>query len=1061
MSLLCASKDTVVTAMTSEPAISQQVPSYFLQEASELLQQMDRELQTLRQDFGVQKMHGLMRTAHTLKGAAASVGLEAIKTTTHSLEDAFKALCVPDATLTVTVEGLIFEAYDCLQLLVSAQTSAVSIDESSILDRMANVVNKLQQNLGDQFGQDGYLPTSTELGFDMTQSIFEMGVTQRLKDLETALAEPQPNALGELLRSQADVFFGLAESLGLPGFGEIAHATVTALEHQPDQVVEIATIALADYRTGQAKILQGDRTQGGAPSPALKAFRRTPNQLKQRQPGKPKKLAQKSNWLYRGWQRLNSPINLFSHHSKPSSRASSQPDTAISPNVNNSLSAGPLEGPAQESIWENAAAIALAEPTATKKSEVATLGIELTTHISSINNTSTENASTKRATLEGASKESTANVTANEPLRDVTLRVALSQFEQLNYTIGELLTQHNRQSLYNERLTAAMKTLLFHMQQQQQQLCDLQRQTMQTTTNGSCVLSSSQEPLFDTLELDHYSDIQLKIQASLETMGQQMESADAIELFVRQSSQTLKKQQQLVGDLRATVLEARMQPLGSLFKRFDQVLSRLSVQHQKPVTLMVHGEDVLVDKAIADKLYDPLLHLVRNAFDHGIEHPDVRQQQGKTKAAKIQLTARQLGRYLIIQIQDNGQGLNLDLICQKAIENHLVSAIEAQNLTPAQISNFIFEPDLSTASQVNDLSGRGVGLDVVQTQVNALRGTVSVASHSGRGTCFTLKIPANLSIAKLLLCQVGERLYSLMADTIEQILIPNAGQLTIRNHRKIVSCKIEGQPRLIPVIPLSETLTYNGSLPQVYEQSIKTTPDACPIILMRSQQRLVGLEIDQLLGEQELVIRSLGDTTPISVPNYIYGCSPLPDGRLSLVVDGAALALKLLNELSGNKMTDIINRSSVQATSPNPPTISKQSILVMDDSITARNTLTQTLQKSGYLVIQAKDGAEGLQKLNRTHVDAILCDLEMPGMNGFEFLKARQQNPQIAAIPTVMLTSRTGMKYQKLAHELGATGYLTKPYIPPHLLESLDNILTKSLSSNSPTDTKFEISQPD
>ncbi|MEM7793428.1 MAG: hybrid sensor histidine kinase/response regulator [Cyanobacteria bacterium P01_C01_bin.118] len=1043
--------------MTSEPAISQQVPSYFLQEASELLQQMDRELQTLRQDFSVQKMHGLMRTAHTLKGAAASVGLEAIKTTTHSLEDAFKALCVPDATLTVAVEGLIFEAYDCLQLLVSAQTSAVSIDESSILDRMANVVTQLQQNLGDQFGQDGYLPTSTELGFDMTQSIFEMGVTQRLNDLETALTDPQPNALGELLRSQADVFFGLAESLSLPGFGEIARATVTALKHHPDQVIEIATIALADYRAGQTKILQGDRTQGGAPSPALKTFGQLPNQPNQRLSGKPKNLAQKSNWLYRGWQRLNSPLNLFSHRSKPSSKASSQPETALSPTVNSSLPAGPLEAPAQESIWENAAAIALAEPTATKPSGVAALGMELTTNISSTESASTENASTKRATLESASTEGTVDTvdaTENAPLRDVTLRVALSHFEQLNYTIGELLTQHNRQSLYNERLTAAMKTLLLHMQQQQQQFRDLQRQTMQMTTNGTCVLSSSQGPLFDTLELDHYNDIQLKIQASLETMGQQMESADAIELFVRQSSQTLKKQQQLVDDLRATVLEARMQPLGSLFKRFDQVLSRLSVQHQKPVTLTVHGEDVLVDKAIADKLYDPLLHLVRNAFDHGIEHPDVRQQQGKIKAAKIQLTARQLGRYLIIQIQDNGQGLNLDLICQKAVENHLVSAIEAQNLTPAQISNFIFEPDLSTAPHVNDLSGRGVGLDVVQTQINALRGTVSVASHSRRGTCFTLKIPANLSIAKLLLCQAGERLYALMTDTIEQILIPSAGQLTIRNHRKILSCKIEGQPRLIPVIPLSETLTYNGSSPQIYKQSIKTTPNVCPIILMRSQKRLVGLEIDQLLGEQELVIRSLGDMTPISVPNYIYGCSPLPDGRLSLVVDGAALALKLLNEPSGNRTINIINRPSVQATSPNPPTISKQSILVMDDSITARNTLTQTLQKAGYLVIQAKDGAEGLHKLHRTHVDAILCDLEMPGMNGFEFLKARQQNPQIAPIPTVMLTSRTGMKYQKLAHELGATGYLTKPYISPHLLESLDTILAKSRSSNSPIESQ-------
>ncbi|MGD1949982.1 MAG: Hpt domain-containing protein, partial [Leptolyngbyaceae cyanobacterium] len=255
--------------MMSDPVISQQVPAYFLQEASELLQQIDTELQTMRQDFSVAKMHSLMRAAHTLKGAAASVGLDAIKTTTHSLEDAFKALCVPDATLTTAVESLIFEAYDCLQLLLSAQISEAQIDESGILDRMANVVAKLQDNLGDQFGNAGYLPTSSELGFDMTQSIFEMGVTQRLDNLENALKTPDPDTLKSLLEAQAEVFFGLAESLNLPGFGEIAQATLTALNHQPEQVVQIATIALKDYRTGQNRVLQGARAQGGAPSSDL------------------------------------------------------------------------------------------------------------------------------------------------------------------------------------------------------------------------------------------------------------------------------------------------------------------------------------------------------------------------------------------------------------------------------------------------------------------------------------------------------------------------------------------------------------------------------------------------------------------------------------------------------------------------------------------------------------------------------------------------------------------------------------------------------------------------
>lgn len=1028
--------------MTFEPAISQQVPAYFLQEASELLQQIDTELQTLGRDFSIQKMHSLMRAAHTLKGAAASVGLDAIKTTTHSLEDAFKALCVPDATLTKVVEELIFEAYDCLQLLLSAQMSKAQVDESSILDRMASVVTKLQQNLGDQFGQDGYLPTSTELGFDMTQSIFEMGVNQRLSELENALKSPEPKELRGILQTQADVFFGLAESLNLPGFGEIAKTTLMALKNNPDQVVKIATVALKDYRTGQNSILQGDRTQGGAPSSALKLLGTAQKKRKhhryptEESPHKTFNL----NWLRQMWQRLRIPVGKSQPIRKTEPESLTPLEKAVSlPTPINNISQTDVQSPpipinyisqtdvrSPDRIWETAAVMSLPEDMADSSGEI-----------------SSNIKPLEPSKLDELPKPEANTVKPHAPRREATLRVSLSHLEQLNHTIGELLTQQNRQSLYNERLTTAMKTLLARLKQQQQQLHKLQRQTIQTSTTFPLTPSTSAEQLFDSLEFDHYSELQLMVQASLETMVQQMESAEAVELFARQSGQALEKQQRLVDDLRETVLDARMQPLGPLFQRFDQVLARLSTQHAKPVFLMIKGEDVLVDKAIVDKLYDPLLHLVRNAFDHGIEKPEIRQQQCKAQKATIQLSANQTGRYLVIQIQDNGQGLNLNAIRQKAIENELISIVEAQQLTSEQISDLIFEPDLSTAAQVNDLSGRGVGLDAVRAQVQSLRGTVTVVSRSGKGTCFTLKIPANLSIAKLLLCQAGEKLYALMTDTIEQILIPRPGQVSTRNNRKILSLKTKEKAQLIPIIPLTEALTYNASLPQSRWSEPRSISDTYPIILMRSQGRLVGLEINQLLGEQELVIRSLGDMSTMPVPSYIYGCSILSDGRLSLVVDGAALTVKLLEAISGQKSSRGIEAPlPLSPRKPKPPAISKQSILVMDDSITVRNTLTQALQKAGYLVLQAKDGTEGLQKLQRTNVVAILCDLEMPGMNGFEFLKARQQTPKIASIPTIMLTSRTGAKHRQLAQQLGATAYLTKPYLTPQLLAALAKVLT-------------------
>ncbi|MEO1403421.1 MAG: response regulator [Cyanobacteria bacterium J06635_1] len=1043
--------------MTSDPAIPQQVPAYFLQEASELLQQIDHELQTLRQDFSVSKMHSLMRTAHTLKGAAASVGLDAIKTTTHSLEDAFKALCAPGSTLTPAVEGLIFDAYDCLQLLLSAQLVDAHIDESGILDRMAGVVTRLQENLGDQFGQDGYLPTSTELGFDMTQSIFEMGVAQRLNDLEDALKTPEPEALKALLQAQAEAFSGLSESLHLPGFGEIAQVTLKALDKQPDQVVQIATAALADYRAGQASVLQGDRSQGGAPSPTLKKFgassgKQSPPKNKKSPPKKtdqhaktkarkPQPKKSKSGWFSRLWQRLNQPINgypLPKASSSETSKSRPQKPSTLTGAVNPANSPAAAE-PTPESIWEAAAVLALPEVAAADPEQLPPASQ------SPAQPPVQDLSSQLPDQLPQQKPPSVASSNSSTPPRAATLRVSVHHLEYLNHTIGELLTQQNRQALYNESVTTAMRTLLTRLAQQQQQLNKLQHQTLQTSAAIPLTALTSTEQQFDSLELDHYSEQQLLVQASLETMVQQMESAEAIELFVRKSSQTLEKQNRLVGDLRETLLEVRMQPVGNLLQRFHQVLNRLSEQHSKPVTLSIHGDDVLVDKAIVDKLYDPLLHLVRNAFDHGIETPEIRQQQGKTDNGQIQLSARQEGRYLVIQIQDNGQGLNLEAIRQKAIENLLLSSEEAQRLTPAQISELIFEPDLSTVAQVNELSGRGVGLDAVRTQIETLRGTVAVTHQPQQGTCFTLKIPANLTIAKLLLCQADEKLYALMTDTVEQMLIPQPEQLNIQAHRKVLSLQIGEKTQLIPVIPLSEALVYNALLPKPYGQEIpKVSGAPCPIIVMRYQKRLVGLEVDQLIGEQELVIRSLGNVS--AAPTYIYGCSVLPDGRLGLVVDGAALVLQILQEFSGYAdKTSHEPDFQIPSSQSLPQDRLKQSILVVDDSITVRNTLSEALQKAGYWVIQAKDGAEALNKLQQANVAAILCDLEMPGMNGFEFLKARQKTPEIAKIPTIMLTSRTSAKHRQLAQALGATNYLTKPYLTPQLLATLTEALSQNL----------------
>ncbi|MGD1862047.1 MAG: response regulator [Leptolyngbyaceae cyanobacterium] len=1067
--------------MTSEPSSFKQTHPYFLQEAAELLQQIDDGLQILRQEFSVNQVHTLMRAAHTLKGAAASVGLDTIKTTTHTLEDIFRALCAPETSLTPEVEGLIFEAYDCLQLLLSVQLAGARVDEADILDRMAGVVTQLQTHFGDNFGQDGYLPTSTELGFDMTQSIFEVGVTQRLDDLRTALKNPDPKSLASLLQTQAEVFIGLAESLNLPGFGEIAQTTLAALSRKSDQVIQIAQIALEDYQRGQALVLEGDRVQGGQPSPALKQLatgsaqpqskssssrvtkkRKHTTKNPATQPLKGAQATTKPGWFRRIWRRLNQPVGKKSPSSDSHALRKRSSTSAPSMGKAEKTSAKPAPVPSLDTIWGTVEKSTPTESFSNISTAAPTASLPAKDSATPASQPLPERAIATEADSPASLQKRQPSL-PNPQSGTATLRVSVEHLEQINHTVGELLTQQNRQALYNERLVAAMKALLTHLGEQQQQLYKLQNQASQHSgTSIALNLKSASLPLnhqFDSLELDHYSELQLLVQASLEKTVQQAESSEVVEFLVGQTNQILAKQQRLVSSLRETILEARMQPLGNVLYRFHQALERLTTQYNKPAALKIQGSDVLVDKVIADKLYDPLLHLVRNAFDHGIEPPELRQQRGKSAPAQIQIQAGQAGRHLLIRVWDNGRGLDLEAIREKAIDSQLITEATAQTLTPAQTIDLLFEPGFSTVDQVDDLSGRGIGLDAVRAQVQALQGKVTVSHRTGQGTCFTLRIPANLVIAKLLLCQAQDKVYALMTDAIEQILIPRSDQLRTWKGGKVLSWQLDGQDRLISVVALSNALHYNAAIPNGYRQNTDqtlATPAANPMILLRCQDGLMGLEVDQLLGEQELFIRPLGAV--MALPNYLYGCTILPDGHLTLVVDSIALTQKLIerspqNSIVAEQELILQEQEAANGALPKSANTSKRTVLIVDDSITVRRTLTKTLRQAGYSVLQAKDGTDALQQLQRIDVEAILCDIEMPGMNGFEFLKARQQDPTLQVIPTIMLTSRTGAKHQLLAKELGATTYLTKPYLAPQLLETLAEVL-ESQSQSQPLSIK-------
>ena len=865
------------------------------------------------------------------------------------------------------------------------------------------------------------------MGFDLIQSIFETGVTQRLEQLAAAIAQGQQDQVAALLQAHAENFAGVGESLGLPGFEAIGRMTLAALVAAPEQAASIARVALEDFRQGQLDVLAGDRTQGGQPSTTL------------------------LNWG-------NPAANQMVESIDGQDEVSSSKDLLIEESSS--------ESPLLEMIWgEEEQVLPQLEPDAE----------------STIVDARSDSPKVEMAIPASLGPSVPPRSSKKEGVPARSVRIDVEHLAALNYLLAELLTTYNHQSSQDERLRDAVLFLLNRLRQYQYLLNQLRDCSERLLFKSATVVPSNRRGTqpslpsnlqLDALELDQYGELQEVVQAVLEGATKIEAATDTINLLTRQGTLTLEKQRRQLNNARDVLMEARMLPLGEILHRFPDVLRQLETLQKKPVTLQLSGTEVLADKTVAERLYDPLLHIVRNAFDHGIESPELRRQAGKPEQGRIEIRAYHRGGQLVIEVQDDGQGLNYDKIRQQAVEREFVSAQQAEQLSPAQLLPFLFKPGFSTAAQVNELSGRGVGLDVVQTQIQALQGAVTVQSQPQRGTTFLLRIPLSLTVARLLLCQAGSRTYGFLAEAVELVLRPRAEQLRSWEGGKVLRWGEGSEACWIPVYSLADSLTYFSSIPDGSEllaenpQPVRSLREAelmLPIMLIRHEGGLLGIEVDQALGEQELVVRPLSVT--ITSPLYVYGSSILASSQLALVIDGAALAERILAQQVPSKVkpsqAPLPSKLpqlpvSVAADPPMPgkPRLNSSSttLLVVEDSVTVRQALMTTLQKAGYQVLQAQHGQEAITLLQQLpEISLVICDIEMPRMNGFEFLNYRQQQPKLAGIPVVMLTSRSAEKHRKIAMTLGASGYLTKPYMEHDLLTAVADSLLMSSTCLCPT----------
>lgn len=970
--------------MVSDPNLREQTYSYFLIEAQDLLHSIEQNLLVLRQDRSPAKVHELMRAAHTLKGAAASVGFDSMKSIAHSFEDVFKAFYKPEVELDSELEALLYEGYDCLRLPLTTAIAGVACQDAELLNRSEAIFTKIRNKLGQHFDANAALPTSVELGFDIVQSLFETGVRERIEQLAKAISEGNSATIAQTLETQAEVFLGLAESLNLNGFGAIAQTTIIALQRNPDRAVEIAQAALADFRQGQIAVLNGDRVSGGKVSAALKQL--AGSQKSNRAP------AQKP------WATLGQFFR----------RSAIAPSLPPVPESNDPF----IIDPALEAL----AAQFEVEPLSTENTEFELWEAQ----------TELPNPAPQLIELP--------QVISQKPTVQDTVRVNLAHLESLNFITSELLIHQNQQSLQDERLQVMLTELLDRLNHHQQVLSQLRDWAFvapERMSSRTQVLTSGFKQRFDSLELDRYTELHLLLQTALTEAEQLQTGAEEIRFLARESQLARGKQGRLLTNLRDDLIAVRMMPIGTILNRFPAVIQQLIETHGKTVKLKLIGTQVMVDKALAEKLYDPVLHLVRNAFDHGIESETERQRQGKP-IGEIEIRAYQQGNRTIIEVSDNGRGLDLQAVCQRGFEQQRLASNQVKDFSEAELLNLLFEPGFSTANGVTDLSGRGIGLDVVRSQIKAIRGNVTVTSVPNQGTTFSMQLPLTLISARLLVCQAGQAIYGIISEEVARIVSPDATEIEQIENERVFRWRSEGEERTVPIHSLSRATTYTNWLVEL--QSANSTEEfgtaptlIASILILKHQNGWIGIEVDRVLGEQELVLRPVGSA--IAAPSYVYGCSVLADGRSLLAIDAAAL---IENHTESN-VVPVLSQ---------PATRSTRTVLVIDDSITVRQVVSATLDRAGYQVIQAADGLDAIAQLQRhPEIELMTCDVEMPRLNGFEFLMRYKQETQLSQVPVIMLTSRSNEKHQQLAQQLGAAAYLTKPFDQNELVQLVDRLI--------------------
>jgi chemosensory pili system protein ChpA (sensor histidine kinase/response regulator) len=523
---------------------------------------------------------------------------------------------------------------------------------------------------------------------------------------------------------------------------------------------------------------------------------------------------------------------------------------------------------------------------------------------------------------------------------------------------------------------------------------------------------------FDELEFDRYTDFHLLTRELAETASDIATVGARVADTVGDFDTDITHLGRVTRDIQDKVMEFRMVPLRTLASRLERAVRVTAEACGKSVEFVLEGQHVAMDKSLLQEMADPLMHLLRNAVDHGIEAPAEREEAGKPLEGRIAVRAYHEGTDVILEVEDDGKGLDLERIRRTIVERGYVDEAEAAGLDGEALTSFVFEPGFSTAGRVTEISGRGVGLDIVKAKVVRLNGRIRIVSRPGAGATVVVRVPMTLAITRILLFRAGNELLGLPLGAVVQIVRPHAAAIVPLGSDRVVT--VSGHT--YPVRDLADSL----GLPHQSDP----TRTARPLLIANLAGRHVALEIDEILTSRDAVVKTLG--THLRRVVGVWGATLLGDGTVVLILNPA--------DLGG-----VAEKPRPRAAVPRAVATEREpyTILVVDDSLSMRHVLSAAVRRAGWIPVQARDGIEALEAVHRAArpPDLILLDIEMPRMDGYEFLATIRGQKVYSSLPIVMLTSRGGEKHREKAYALGATDYVVKPFQEDALTERISRLI--------------------